>query len=316
MDLISIIITTHDRDRQLKRAIESVLMQTYNNIEIFVVDDNSKKSTQKVVAEFNSKINYIKSKKRGLASSRNIGLSASNGDFAVFLDDDDELEKDSVLKRKLYFDSLSDNIKVKTAVIYSGCNIEIIHEKRTAYHKPEIFGDVLDNLKLSKISTVPSTLFINKKVLAKFEVKFDESLSSFIDHDFFMSLAKNNLHMYFVNEPLTKTYSYPMKKSMVNDIEKRILNLNKFLKKWEDLLKSIFSKQNYMSFTTNYIAKEYSRLLLNCLITNDINGLKKLIFNVSAYSKHTRFLKFKIFKTLFFKYVRFITPSFLIKLIK
>ncbi len=316
MDLISIIITTHDRDRQLKRAIESVLMQTYNNIEIFVVDDNTNKSTLKVIAEFNSKINYIKSKKRGLASSRNIGLSVSNGDFVVFLDDDDELEKDSILKRKLYFNSLSDKIKAKTAVIYSGCSIEIVHEKRSAYHKPEIFGDVLNNLKLSKISTVPSTFFINKKILTKFEVKFDESFSSFIDHDFFMSLAKNNLHMYFVNEPLTKTYSYPKKKSMVNDIEKRILNLNKFLKKWDNLLKSTFSKQNYVSFTTNYIAKEYSRLFLKCLIANDKNGLKKLIFNVSEYSKHTRFLKFKILKTLFYKYIRFMTPSFLIKLFK
>ena len=132
----------------------------------------------------------------------------------------------------------------------------------------------------------------------------------------FYELSKNNLHMYFVNEPLTKTYSYPKKKSMVNDIEKRILNLNKFLKKWDNLLKLTFSKQNYTSFKTNYIAKEYSRLFLKCLATYDKNGLKKLIFNVSAYSQHTRFLKFKILKTLFYKYIRFMTPSFLIKLVK
>ena len=151
------------------------------NIEIFVVDDNTNKSTLEVIAEFKSRINYIKSKKRGLASSRNIGLSVSNGNFIVFLDYDDELERDSVLKRKFYFDNLSNKIKAKTAVIYSGCSIEIINEKRTAYHEPEIFGNVLDNLKQSKISTVPSTFFINKKMLTKFEVKFDESFTFFYE---------------------------------------------------------------------------------------------------------------------------------------
>jgi len=96
--LVSIIIPTYKRPATLDRAINSVLNQTYDNIEIIIVDDNGKgsrfqKKTEKQMKKYdqNEKIKYIKHKvnKNG-AAARNTGIEDANGDYIAFLDDDDE----------------------------------------------------------------------------------------------------------------------------------------------------------------------------------------------------------------------------------
>jgi len=96
--LVSIIIPTYKRPATLDRAINSVLNQTYDNIEIIIVDDNGKgsrfqKKTEKQMEKYdqNEKIKYIKHNvnKNG-AAARNTGIENANGDYIAFLDDDDE----------------------------------------------------------------------------------------------------------------------------------------------------------------------------------------------------------------------------------
>ena len=95
--LVSVIITTYKKATYLNRAINSILKQTYKNIEIIVVDDNDessedRKNTELIMLKYstNSKINYIKHKKNlNGAAARNTGIAHSSGDYIAFLDDDD-----------------------------------------------------------------------------------------------------------------------------------------------------------------------------------------------------------------------------------
>ena len=96
--LVSVIIPTYNRPTKLVRAINSVINQTYQNIEIIVVDDNNpdtegRKETEKIMSKYalNSKIKYIQHKynKNGSAA-RNTGVKCSRGGYIAFLDDDDE----------------------------------------------------------------------------------------------------------------------------------------------------------------------------------------------------------------------------------
>jgi glycosyltransferase involved in cell wall biosynthesis len=97
--MVSVVITTYKRPTTLERAIESVLNQTYDNIEIIVVDDNNENSEDRIITEKlmekyldNQKIKYIKHKKNlNGAAARNTGIKYSKGDYLTFLDDDDEL---------------------------------------------------------------------------------------------------------------------------------------------------------------------------------------------------------------------------------
>lgn len=89
--LISAIITTHNRLELLKRAIDSVLSQTYTNIECVVVSDNSSDGTNEYCSRLpNVKLTVIsKEDSRGGNHARNVGVNASHGEYVAFLDDDD-----------------------------------------------------------------------------------------------------------------------------------------------------------------------------------------------------------------------------------
>lgn len=108
--LVSIIIPTYKRPDTLDRAINSVLNQTYKNIEVIVVDDNNpdtegRRLTERKMAPFadNPRVKYIKHEKnKNGSAARNTGARASKGEFIGFLDDDDQFlpkKIESQLKR-------------------------------------------------------------------------------------------------------------------------------------------------------------------------------------------------------------------------
>jgi glycosyltransferase involved in cell wall biosynthesis len=89
--LVSVIIPTYNRASFLTHAIESVLRQTYKNIEIIVVDDGSTDNTKVVIDSFKGKVQYIFTENnKGPAHARNTGMKAANGKYIAFLDSDDE----------------------------------------------------------------------------------------------------------------------------------------------------------------------------------------------------------------------------------
>jgi glycosyltransferase involved in cell wall biosynthesis len=104
--LISIIIPTYNRPELLRKAIKSVLNQTYKNYEIIIVDDSSLKDNEKVINNYNKKnIKYIKNKSRkGGAYSRNIGIKEAKGELIAFLDDDDEWMPEKLEKQQKVFE--------------------------------------------------------------------------------------------------------------------------------------------------------------------------------------------------------------------
>ncbi|WP_394871551.1 glycosyltransferase family 2 protein, partial [Clostridium butyricum] len=96
MELVSVIITTFGVAKNLKRAIDSVINQTYSHFEIIIVDDNNpesfaRKYTEKIISQYNDKrLNYIKHKKNmNGAVARNTGIKYSKGKYISFLDNDD-----------------------------------------------------------------------------------------------------------------------------------------------------------------------------------------------------------------------------------
>jgi glycosyltransferase involved in cell wall biosynthesis len=104
-ELVSVIIGTYERFDLLQRAIESVLSQSYNNIELIVVDDCSKDYRYKKL-ENNKKFKFIKLPiNSGLpAVPRNVGINNSNGTWISFLDDDDFFLNDKIEKQMNYSD--------------------------------------------------------------------------------------------------------------------------------------------------------------------------------------------------------------------
>lgn len=85
----SVIVSTYNRAHYICEAIDSVLAQNYQNIEIIVVDDGSTDETRAVLRGYGDKIRYFYQENQGLPAARNFGIEKSSGKYLAFLDDDD-----------------------------------------------------------------------------------------------------------------------------------------------------------------------------------------------------------------------------------
>jgi glycosyltransferase involved in cell wall biosynthesis len=92
--LVSIIIPCYNGETYLAQAIESALMQTYQPVEIIVVDDGSTDNSPAIAQRF--PVQYIHQQNQGLTPTRNLGIQQSKGDYLVFLDADDRIRPEAV----------------------------------------------------------------------------------------------------------------------------------------------------------------------------------------------------------------------------
>jgi len=108
---ISIIVPVYNTENQIRYCLDSILNQTYKNLEIIVVDDGTKDNAGNIAEEYSKKddrIIVIHQENQGLSAARNTGLNAATGDYISFVDSDDVLKKDfyeymiDVLKKEGY----------------------------------------------------------------------------------------------------------------------------------------------------------------------------------------------------------------------
>jgi glycosyltransferase involved in cell wall biosynthesis len=97
--LVSVIIPTYNFAGYIRRAIDSVLQQTYSNIEVIVVDDGSTDNTQAVLACYGDRIRNILQANRGASAARNRGIREVHGDYIAFLDADDCYCPDNIAEK-------------------------------------------------------------------------------------------------------------------------------------------------------------------------------------------------------------------------
>lgn len=96
---ISIIIPAYNSEKYIEKCIESVLSQTYHNLEVLLVDDGSTDKTLELMNLFASKderIKVIHKENNGQSEARNTGIDASTGEYLIFIDSDDYVENDMV----------------------------------------------------------------------------------------------------------------------------------------------------------------------------------------------------------------------------
>ena len=119
---VSVIIPTRNRASLLKRALDSVLIQTYPHYEIIVVDDASEDDTPQVIRQYqkqNPKIQYFRNEiSVGGAEARNIGMKQAGGEILAFLDDDDEWLPEKLEIQLAIFDIEPDVGIVGTGYVY------------------------------------------------------------------------------------------------------------------------------------------------------------------------------------------------------
>lgn len=99
MEKVSIIVPIYNAEKWLKRCIDSLVNQTYKNLEIILINDGSKDKSKEIIKSYNdSRIIFIDKENSGVGSTRNLGIDKSSGDYLMFVDSDDYIEPNCVKK--------------------------------------------------------------------------------------------------------------------------------------------------------------------------------------------------------------------------
>jgi len=185
--LVSVIIPTCNRSLLLKRAIQSVLDQTYAKLEIIIVDDASKDNTSQVINSFyDDRLKYYRHEKnQGASTARNTGIKHAQGEFIAFLDDDDEWLDNKLEKQVNLIISSPKNVgMVYCWMDYFNENGDLVYE-----HHPTLRGKVLNQiLDAQRMGGCP-TLLVRCKVIDKIG-GFDDSLPRGNDGDFIRRVCR------------------------------------------------------------------------------------------------------------------------------
>lgn len=197
-ELVSVIIPTYKRNENLKKAIESVLKQTYQNIEIIVVDDNNpdtrfRKDNEKIMECYltNSKVKYIKHKKnKNGAAARNTGINVANGKYIGFLDDDDEFLPTKIEKQVHILES-EKKYNCVSCQIFRNHKVE----KQNINEK-----NLLEDILSLKVAPITSTLLFRKEALLKLN-GFNELYRRHQDVEIMVRYLQSN-KLAYIQEPL------------------------------------------------------------------------------------------------------------------
>ena len=100
--LVSVVIPCHNVEEYIEECIESIINQTYKNLQIILIDDGSKDSTFDIIKKWlmtDSRIEYYYQENKGVSAARNLGNSKIKGDYFSYVDSDDSIEECIITKK-------------------------------------------------------------------------------------------------------------------------------------------------------------------------------------------------------------------------
>ena len=185
--MISVVIPTYNRAQTIRMAVDSVLNQTYRDIELIIVDDASTDGTQDVVTQIaDDRIRYLRLEQRsGACNARNIGALSARGEFISFQDSDDKWHLDKLEKQYQFM--------IDRNLDFSFCGMTriMLEDPHRKYYYPNV--DMDDNkdyfdqlLYLNRVGT--QTIICKRECFEK--IRFDVTLKRFQDWDFALQAAR------------------------------------------------------------------------------------------------------------------------------
>lgn len=175
MKLVSVVIATYKREAELINALKSLVTQSYENIEIVLVDDNGNAAwnakvsaiVEMFIADHPSiPLNYIvNNPNQGSAKSRNIGIMAAKGEYVTFLDDDDVYLPEKVKKQVEFMELGNYDYSITDLILYNENDKEIDRRVRTYIKDTSVASLRMYHLKHHMTGT--DTMMFKKKYLIK-----------------------------------------------------------------------------------------------------------------------------------------------------
>ena len=173
--MISIIVPVYNAERFLNKCIDSILLQSFRNFELLLIDDGSTDNSGAICDEYarkDSRIRVFHQSNKGVSSARNSGIENASGDWIMFVDADDWIEPDCLEVCSKYFDCDLD------LIVFSCIWAADSRVPDMLCNCPSDFQTILPQYIDKIIFVVPWCKFFKKQILDYNKVRFDISLSS------------------------------------------------------------------------------------------------------------------------------------------
>lgn len=309
-DLVSVIIPVYKVENYLNKCVESVVNQTYKNLEIILVDDGSPDNCPKMCDEWakkDSRIKVIHKQNGGVSSARNMGIDISTGEYISFVDSDDFI--DNTMFEKLYISITKNKCDI------AACNYCLIDESNNITKRvennlknisPENFYKyyVYDYCYMQNNTMIVDSIGINiwTKLYSKKIIGDNRFLSCAIGEDFIFNCdvitpqtkicaVDENLYYYFLrSDSVMHTFNENKIKQRLEFIK---LSMQKYQQKVDE---QTFNAFKFLSFKQMMIDLTYCKE--KSIYKNYINQIKELKLNTKqnykVYIKNIKKFKTKI----------------------
>jgi glycosyltransferase involved in cell wall biosynthesis len=184
MVTVSVVIPTYNREEFLEGAIQTVLGQTFDDLEVIVVDDGSGTEYAPEVGSGYEAVHVVQHEEnKGLSTARNTGIAEAKGEYIAFLDDDDRWHKEKIARQVEAFSRGDDIGMVSCCLASISPDNEILRAERS---KPT--GDLSDEIFRKNVVGSPSRIVVSQECLDDVGT-FDESLPTKQDWDLYIRIA-------------------------------------------------------------------------------------------------------------------------------
>ena len=228
-ELISVIVPIHNSEKYLSVCIESIIAQTYRNLQIVLVDDCSDDASGRICDDFAGKderIHVIHRESKGGeggAKARNTGIDYATGELLYFIDSDDYIDSDMVAQMYAIM------CKEKSDCVVSSFHYVDYEGKDLPWRTPELSSyGVMSGYEAARVFLTTLNVegfswnkLIRRDVIDKYEIQFDESMNSFVDmYGMFRVVLNSNKVSFYHARPY---YYRQLGTSCVHTINKRKL---------------------------------------------------------------------------------------------
>lgn len=246
--MVSIIIPTYNRALYIERSINSALSQTYNDIEIMVVDDGSTDDTKTIVEKYcriHKNVKYFLQANQGSNYARNLGIKYAKGDYICFLDSDDEFVCEKIEKQLSFLKETNADIVISRFMRVSNDMSETVYPQKLGLKK-------LDTKMLGTNFLVTTGTIFGKSDVIKKNL-FDVNVSRLQDWDYVLS-ASQKYSVFYCEDILLRQYDTE------DCISKKVRN-----RKWFNNICYLQDKYKNFDFVVEYLGDFYIK---NCIVNN------------------------------------------------
>ncbi len=201
--LVTVIIPTYNRAATIKRAIDSVLRQTYKELELIIVDDGSTDNTVEIIHSYQDKRIKLVCLfgNCGANIARNTGIKLAKGEYIAFQDSDDEWLQDKLEIQINYMEQTDKKICYCPYILYEGTMKKIIPDP--SENKVQYGEKIKETLRTGNVVPAP-TLVIHKQVIETAGM-FDETMRRLQDYEYAIRLCQC-CEIAYIDRPLLNAY--------------------------------------------------------------------------------------------------------------